>query len=89
MGIFLFATVFIPPLGLIQPPIQWVPTALTLRVKWLEHEANHTRPRLRMHGDIPPLTQYVFMSSDLVKLRDKFTLTLPSFFSLFILFCFS
>jgi hypothetical protein len=42
LGIFLFTTVFRLALGLMQPPIQWVPGALSLGVKWLGHEADYS-----------------------------------------------
>jgi hypothetical protein len=65
-----------------QPPIQWVPGALSLGqngqgVKLTTHL--HLVPRSRMCGAIPPLPQYVFMAWSLVKHRDSFT-----FFYLFI-----
>jgi len=44
MGIFLFATTFRPAQGPTQPPIQWVPEALTPEVKWPEREADHLHP---------------------------------------------
>jgi hypothetical protein len=39
---FLFTTVSIPPLGLTQPPIKWVPVALSLSVKRPGREADHS-----------------------------------------------
>jgi hypothetical protein len=51
LGIFLFTTASKMALGLTQSPIQWVPGALFLGVKWLGCEADHS----------PPLPQYVFM----------------------------
>jgi hypothetical protein len=63
LGIFLFTTTSRTALGPTQPPIQWVPGALSLGVKQLGHEA------------IPPFPQYVFMAWYLVKHRD-FTFTL-------------
>jgi len=42
-----------PVLGPTQHPIESVPRALSLGVKW---------PGQRMHGAIPPLPQYVFMA---------------------------
>jgi hypothetical protein len=39
LGIFLFTTVSRPALGPTQPPIQWVPKALTLGVKQPGREA--------------------------------------------------
>jgi hypothetical protein len=44
LGIFLFTTAYITTLGPTQPPIQWVPEALSLSVKWLGREANHSPP---------------------------------------------
>jgi hypothetical protein len=41
---FLFSTSSRPAVGPIQPPIQWVPGALSLGVKWLGHEADHSSP---------------------------------------------
>jgi hypothetical protein len=43
--------------GFHQLPIQWVPGALSLGVKRLWREANHSDlvPRLRIHGAISPL----------------------------------
>jgi hypothetical protein len=42
MGIFLFITMSRMSLGPTQPPIQWVPGALSLGVKWPGHEADHS-----------------------------------------------
>jgi hypothetical protein len=44
LGIFLFKTAFRPALAPTQPPIQWVPRALSLRIKRPESEAYHTPP---------------------------------------------
>jgi hypothetical protein len=44
LGIFLFTTVSRTALGTTQPPIQWVPGALSLGVKRLGHEADHSPP---------------------------------------------
>jgi len=51
-------------LGPTQPPIQWILWALSLGEKWPGHEADHSHLvlRLRMHGVILPLPQYVFMA---------------------------
>jgi hypothetical protein len=44
LGIFLFTTACRVALGPTQPPIQWVPGALSLGVKWLGREADHSTP---------------------------------------------
>jgi hypothetical protein len=44
VGIFLFATAFRPALGPTQPPIQWVPRALSLGVKRQERETDDSSP---------------------------------------------
>jgi hypothetical protein len=41
---FLFSTASRSALGPTQPPIQWVPGALSLGVKQLGHDADHTPP---------------------------------------------
>jgi hypothetical protein len=56
--IFLYPTASGPPLGPTQPPIQWVPRALSPRVKRQGHEADHSTPfnAQVMNGlAIPPL----------------------------------
>jgi hypothetical protein len=42
MEFFLFATALRQPLGPTQPPIQWVPWALSLRLKRPEREADYS-----------------------------------------------
>jgi hypothetical protein len=44
MGIFLFTATSRIALGPAQPPVQWVPGALLLGVKWLDCEADHSPP---------------------------------------------
>jgi hypothetical protein len=44
LAIFLFITMSRMALGSTQPPIQWVPGALSLWVKQLGHEADHVLP---------------------------------------------
>jgi hypothetical protein len=44
LGIFLFTTASRTALGPTQPPIQWVPGALSLGVKWPGREADHSPP---------------------------------------------
>jgi hypothetical protein len=46
-----------------QPPIQWVPGALSMGINWSESEADHTPPsnaEAKNGGAIPPT--YVFMA---------------------------
>jgi len=43
-GIFLFTTASRMILGPTQPPIQWIPGALSLEVKQPRHEADHSPP---------------------------------------------
>jgi hypothetical protein len=42
LEIFLFTTTARMALGPTQPPIQWIPGALSLGAKWLGHEADHS-----------------------------------------------
>jgi hypothetical protein len=44
LGIFLFTTASRTALGPTLPPIQWVPGALSLGVKWPRREADHSPP---------------------------------------------
>jgi hypothetical protein len=44
LGIFLFTTASRTALGPTQPPFQWEPGALSLGVKWLGREADHSPP---------------------------------------------
>jgi hypothetical protein len=44
LGIFLFTTAFRTALGPTQPPIQWVPRALSLGIKRPRCEADHSPP---------------------------------------------
>jgi len=64
LGIFLFTTTSRMALRPTQPPIQWVPGALSLGVKWPECEADthlHLVPRSRVRRAIPTLPQYAFI----------------------------
>jgi len=77
-----------PVLGPAQPPIQWVPGALSRGLKRQNHEADHSSPssvevkNAWSHIFTP---RYVFMVWCLVKHRDIFTFTfyLSSFIPLF------
>jgi hypothetical protein len=64
-------------LGPIQPPIQLVPRALSLGVKWPERESDHSPlvPRSRIRGTTPPLHQYVFMAWCSVEARGQLYLS--------------
>jgi hypothetical protein len=44
LGIFIFTIASRPALGLTQPPIQWVPGDLSLGVKLLGRETDHSPP---------------------------------------------
>jgi hypothetical protein len=44
LRIFLFTTASSPALGPIQAPIQWVPGALSLGIKWPGRETDHSPP---------------------------------------------
>jgi hypothetical protein len=44
MGSFLFDSASRTALGPTQPPIQWVPGALSMGVKWSGREADHSPP---------------------------------------------
>jgi hypothetical protein len=54
-----------PALGPTQPPIQWVPVALSLEVKWPGVKLTthlHLIPSSRLRGAIPPFSQYAFVA---------------------------
>jgi hypothetical protein len=44
LGIFLFVTVSRPAMGPTHSPIPWILVALSLGMKWLRHEADHSPP---------------------------------------------
>jgi hypothetical protein len=64
----------------IQPPIQWVPGALSLEVKRPGREADHSPSTSaevkKVSGAIPPLPQYAFMGWCSVKARGQLYLLL-------------
>jgi hypothetical protein len=83
LGIFLFTTMSRMALEPIQPPIEWVPGALSLGVKWLGHEADHSPPsRAKNAWSYTSTPQYAFMAWCLLKHRDNFTFLtkMPSFY---------
>jgi hypothetical protein len=79
LGIFLFTTASRTALGPTQPPIQWVPAALSLGVKRPGREADHSPPssiEVKECVELYLHSQYVFMTWCLVKHRNNFTFTL-------------
>jgi hypothetical protein len=65
-------------LVLTQPPIQWVPGALSLGVKRSGREADHSPPssaKVKNAWSYTSTPQYIFMAWCLVKHRDNFTFT--------------
>jgi hypothetical protein len=79
LGIFLFTTASRTALGPTQPPIQWVPGALSLGVNRSGREADHSSPSSaevkRMRGAIPPLPNTPPWCGAQLKHRDNFTFT--------------
>jgi hypothetical protein len=79
LGIFLFTTMTITSLGPTQPPIQWVPGALSLGgggLKQLGREADHSPPssaEVKNSWSYTSTPQYVFMALYFVKHSGKFT----------------
>jgi hypothetical protein len=76
LGIFLFTTAFRTVLGPSEPPIQWIPGALSLVVKRPEREADHSPPssaEVENAWSYISTPQYVFIAWCLVKQRDNFT----------------
>jgi hypothetical protein len=67
-----------PALGLTQPPIQWIPGALSLGLKRPGREADHSPPssaEVKNAWSYTSTPQYVFVAWCLVKHRDNFTFT--------------
>jgi hypothetical protein len=83
--IFLFPTVSTPVLKPTQPPIQWVPGALSPRVKRPGREADHSPPssaEVKNGGDILSLPHTSsWRSAELIKHRDNFILQVSPFAS--------
>jgi hypothetical protein len=80
LGIFLFTTTSRSSLGLTQPPIQWVPGALSLGVKRLRGEADCLPPSSTKVKNVWSYTstpQYTSMVWFLVKKKHRDTFTLP------------
>jgi hypothetical protein len=78
LGIFLFTSASRPALGPTQPPIQWVPGALSLGVKGTGREDNHLHPsraEVKNAWSYTSVSPYVFMAWYIGKHRDKFTLS--------------
>jgi hypothetical protein len=78
LEIFLFITASRTALGPTQPPIQWVPGALSLGVKRPGREADHSPPssaEVKNAWSYTSTPKYVFMAWCLVKHRDNFTFT--------------
>jgi hypothetical protein len=76
LGIFLFITVSRTALGPTQLPIQWVPGALSLGVKRLGLETNHSSPcsaEVKNAWSYTSTPQCFFIACCLVKHRGNFT----------------
>jgi hypothetical protein len=91
LGNFPFTTTFRVALGPTQPPIQWVPGALSLVLKWLEREADHSPPRsaevsVWSYTSTPPLCLHgVVLSSKKKRTETTLPFTFLSLESLTIL----
>jgi hypothetical protein len=78
LGIFLFTTASRTALGPTQPPIQWIPGALSLGIKRPGREADHSPPssaEVKNAWSYTSTPRNVFMAWCLVKHRGKFTFT--------------
>jgi hypothetical protein len=65
LGIFLFTTTSLTALGPTQPPVQGVPGALSLGVKWPGREADHSllsSAEVKNAWSYTSIPQYVFMA---------------------------
>jgi hypothetical protein len=80
MRIYLFTTMSRLALGPSQPPVQWVQGALSLGVKWLRHEADHSPPssaEVKNAWSYTSTPQYAFKAwCSVKKHRVNFTFTL-------------
>jgi hypothetical protein len=85
LGIFLLTTASRPALVSIQPPIQWVPGALSLAVKRPGREADHSPPssaEVKYACSFTPIPQYAFVAWCSVKAEGLYLYpTLPIFYS--------
>jgi hypothetical protein len=85
LGIFLFTTASRTALEPTQPPIQWIPRALSLGVERPGREADHSPPSsadVKNAWSYTFILQYVFMAWCLVKHRDNFTFNNVLYFCL-------
>jgi hypothetical protein len=84
-GNFLFTTASRPALGLTQPPIQWVPRALSLGVERPGRESGHSHPsnaEVKEYGNYTSTPHYAFMAwcwlkSTEISLTFTFNFVLP------------
>jgi hypothetical protein len=81
LGIFLFTTASRTTLGPTQPPIQWVPGALSLRVKRPRCEADHSPPSTAEVKEWVALYLHSPLRLHGVVLRSSTETTLPFIFN--------
>jgi hypothetical protein len=80
LKIFLFTIMSRPALRPTQSTIQWVPRGLSLGIKWLGHEADHSNPsnvNVKNVCSYTSIPQYALMAWCLVKKLHGQTLHLP------------
>jgi hypothetical protein len=85
LGIFLFTTASRPVLRPTQPPIQWVPGAISLGVKRPGHEADHSHPsnaEVNNAWSYTSTPQYKLIKWCSVKAQGQLTFTLPPIYTL-------
>jgi hypothetical protein len=78
MRIFLFTTASRTALVPTQPPLQWVPEALSLAIKRPERESGHSpssSAEVKNAWNSTSTPQYIFVAWCSVKHRDNFTFT--------------